>query len=195
MAWVLPAIGLGTQIVGALSKRNTKGVDYRSILDRYRSERPTGYWDPEDQLFSERAVGRANQTLGASTQEAKLQAIRRYAARGIAGPARERTLGKISLGHQLGAQRNAEAGANLKYQIRGGRERWQQGMASQAMGLELNSSYANQARRDAQNAAFWNGLGAGAGDLADFFLAGRGGGGGGDDAMMSNFIGQNLFAF
>lgn len=148
------------------------GIDWKKIYSYFASQRPTGYFMPEDQSFIDRQTGGARRSLAAHAGDLRSAAAGRLLQRGIRGPAAERTLGKISQQELVGSEQIGEAGLDTAYKIRSGREQNQWGLLSQGMGNAFQAEATNLRRKDAKNKAFWDSFSALAPQIMGLFGGG-----------------------
>jgi len=187
---MLPAIGAGAIAKGALAlspallsifgrRGKPSPVDFRGIIERYRSLQPTGYTTPEDTAFGNEQFSRGAEVVGRKTGSARSAAAGRLAARGLSGsPAAERVMENIDQQESTDLtdlERNRTA---LMFGIRRGREGYQQNMNLQGMMGELAGARYNADRGDLERSGFFNSMLEFAPEVFDYFsgLGGKGGG-------------------
>jgi len=163
------ALGLLPGLVGLFGGRG-KPINYRAIIDHYRSLMPTGYLTPEDTAFADTQFQRGAEVVGRKTMSARSAAAGRLAARGLSGsPAAERVLENINQQESrdlTGIERNRQA---MLYGIRSKREGYQQQMNLQGLMGELSGARYNAQREDLQRSGFFNSMLEFAPEVFDYF--------------------------
>lgn len=127
----------------------------RRAISELRAARPSGYLNPDDYLYGERTTGRLLEGVHARAGEERVGVQRRSRARGLAGsPSEERSLARVADSEALGAEHANEAGQEQLYNMRTGRESFEQRKALAIFGANMDDA----GRADAQHGAFWNSL-------------------------------------
>jgi len=166
--------------MGLFGRRKHSGIghDYRAAIAELRASRPTGYLTPEDYRAAELTRGRLTEAATASGDYARMEALRRSQARGLAGsPSSERDIARINDQTAYGRQQAGTSAEEQLYNIRMGRESYGQNVALAAFGAQTHLADREQQSRDAQTAAFWNSMSTVVGSIAGFAGGGAPGAG------------------
>jgi hypothetical protein len=135
-------IGAGGSIASSLIGRRGGGGG------KFKSYRPQGYLTAEDYAGAERTRGRLTSAVGEAGRGLRLQAMRRYQQRGLAGSAaQEATLSRIGETEALGRENAGAAAEDQLYNVRMGREL-----------QDLEQFYRHQNRQDLARSTFLNSL-------------------------------------
>lgn len=157
MAWI-PAVSTAAGVASKFLGRH-KRPNNRAAIAALRAARPTGYLTPEDYTAAERTRGRLSEGVQAQGQLAGYEVSRRARARGMgASPTEERDQARLNQQVLLGQQHAGETAEEQLYNARRGREAFQQESELAIFGAETGANAREAARRDAQDAAFWNSL-------------------------------------
>lgn len=146
-------IGIAKQLF-----KSKKRVDTSAILNRYRTSRPVGYTSPEDLAASELTRTRMAGAAQAVAQQRRAQNARQVTARGLGGPAAaalEQQASDIAAG---GAEEAARTGAGQLYRAFQSNLGYERSKSDTAFGAEIGLAANENARNDAADAAFWNGM-------------------------------------
>lgn len=155
----LAAIAAGAGVAAKLLGGRKRRPDNRRAIAELRAARPVGYLTPEDYTASERTRGRLAEGVQGQGRLAGYEVSRRARARGLAGsPSEERSQARVNQGVALGVQHAGESSEEQLYNIRTGREHFQQESELAIFGANTNQAVRDAARQDAQQSEFWNSL-------------------------------------
>lgn len=149
----------GAGLVHGIIRGGRKRPNARRAIAELRAAKPTGYLLPEDYRHGELVKGRLAEGARRQGELAEYDISRRYTARGLHGsPSEERTRGRVAQQTALGVQQAGEEAEEQLYGIRTGRESFEREKELRIFGVQAGEAAREEARRDAQDAAYWNSL-------------------------------------
>jgi hypothetical protein len=153
MSVALGAVGLG---LGAVKSLFSHRPNYDKAIAALMASNPEGSLSAEDLAFGSRARSSAAEQIGQKLTESRSLAGRRFASRGITGPALDQNLADISQGGALATSASERAIQDMLNRIREGNRNWGRQKAAAVFGAQTGQVQQDQQRYDAQQAGFWN---------------------------------------
>lgn len=182
---IIPAIGAGASVLGALGVGRQKAPDYNRIIANYRAFRPQGWTSAEDRAFVGREQDRMNTAAGRAGEIGRYNVNNRLTAMGLlTSPAALRSLNQVQQTEAAGREAAAGHASDQLYGIYKQNEGEDWGRAKDIFGAQLGVAANEQRRHDLQQSTFYNSLNQFLPTIMGHFGGGGGGGGGvdiGDD--------------